>query len=276
MDPEGEEAVDLPAALGEARRPYDEERERRANQRREEVAERERLRSDPEALRAHLRRWSNRRDWTRALDPAAAAAFEIALERDEEMAEVERRALLTLAAMFADPLALRLSEEQPTARQRGAFADLAEHYRAGQLSAVGDLSGRFGEGPALRQARGRLEGGEMLSERGISWLEQKAADDRRSREQQERLAVAYFEWREQEARRLAKAQGIAARLRKGPEDFIDEIDRRALRVCKVCEEIAYPDPEQARYERERSDVASHCHFCGEGGSLLDIGEETDR
>lgn len=88
-----------------------------------------------------------------------------------------------------------------------------------------------------------------------SWLEQRAADDRRSREEQERLACDYLSWREEEARRLAKAQGIARRLRSGPEDFIDEVDRRSLRVCKDCGEIAYPDPERARHERGRHHVA---------------------
>jgi len=50
------EPVDLLGALPEARRPYDEEMARTQARRREEEAERERLLSDPEALRSHLQR----------------------------------------------------------------------------------------------------------------------------------------------------------------------------------------------------------------------------
>lgn len=57
---EDEDAVDLLAGLREARRPFDEERKRVAAERREEEAERERLRTDPEALRGHLRYWHGR------------------------------------------------------------------------------------------------------------------------------------------------------------------------------------------------------------------------
>ena len=53
-------SVDLLAVLREARRPYDEELAREAVERREQEAKRERLCSDPEALRAHLRTWGER------------------------------------------------------------------------------------------------------------------------------------------------------------------------------------------------------------------------
>ncbi|MBS1884838.1 MAG: hypothetical protein JSS97_17965, partial [Actinobacteria bacterium] len=53
------------------------------------------------------------------------------------------------------------------------------------------------------------------------------------------------------------------RLRNGPDTFLDEIDRRSLRVCRRCREIAYPDPERARYKRRTYDIAFRCHFCGE-------------
>ncbi len=79
--------------------------------------------------------------------------------------------------------------------------------------------------------------------------------------QQARLRRDYLQRREDRARRRAKAQRIVARLRHGPEDFLEEIDREALRVCRTCEEIAYPDPERARYERRSYDVAFRCHFC---------------
>jgi hypothetical protein len=113
--------------------------------------ERERLRSDPAALREHLRRWRHR-DWgVGRLGPLAAKALEITLEREEELAEAERQALLALGAMFADPLHLRLAEGEPTADRQIVFDQLAEHQCARQLDEIGELTRRFGKGLALRK-----------------------------------------------------------------------------------------------------------------------------
>lgn len=100
--PRYEEPVDLLDALSEARRPDDEDVERWQAQRREEEAERDRLLSDPEALRSHLRRWQHR-DWgVKRLGDAAATALAITLEEDGELDRVEREALVALGGMFAD------------------------------------------------------------------------------------------------------------------------------------------------------------------------------
>ncbi len=267
---EGEQPVDLLAALREARRPHDEDLARREAERRQEEAERERLRADPAALRDRLRSWRHR-DWgIERLGERAATALEHTVERDGPLAEAERRALLALGGMFADPLHLRLAEREPAAAERLAFERLAEHCRSAQLGQLDRLAERFGEGPALRAARGRLQAGELLSGADASWLlEQKAADDGRSRAGQERLRADYLAWREGEARRRHKARRLPARLRSGPESFLSEIDRRALRRCRACGEIAYPDPERARYERKRYHVAFRCHFCA-GETLAEI------
>lgn len=256
-----DESGDLLAVLRGARRPYDEAREREEADRREKDAERERLRSDPAALREHLRRWRHR-DWdVGRLGPLAAEALEITLERDEELAKAEHQGLLALGAMFADPLHLRLAEGEPSAERQRILDGLVEHQRARQLEEIGDLVRRFGEGPALRKARARLRAGELLAAADVSWLRREAVDDERSRSEQERLRSDYLASREERARRRWKTQRLVARLRNGAEDFLEEIDRKALRFCRSCEEIAYPDPERARYERGRYDIAFRCHFC---------------
>jgi hypothetical protein len=108
-------------------------------------------------------------------------------------------------------------------------------------------------------------------------LFQEAADDERSRSEQERLHSDYLASREEWARRRWKSQRLVARLRNGPEDFLEAIDRKALRFCRSCEEIAYPDPERARYERGRYDVAFRCHFCdGRDLSAWEPSTEGDR
>jgi hypothetical protein len=256
-----DESGDLLAVLRGARRPYDEACQREETERRDEDAERERLRSDPAALHEHLRKWRHRGWGIERLGPVAAKALEITLERNEELAEAEHRALLALGAMFADPLRLQLTEGEPSAERRTVFDELVEHQRARQLEETGELAQRFGEGPALREARARLRAGELLTAADLSWLRQQAADDERSRSEQERLHSDYLAFREKRARGRWKSQRLVTRLRNGPEDFLEEIDRKALRFCNSCEEIAYPDPERARYERGRYDVAFRCHFC---------------
>jgi hypothetical protein len=272
-DPEKDHAVDLLAVLREARRPFDEERERIVADRREADEERERLLTDPEALREHLRRWWGREAdrYLAALGEEVAAALEITLLRDDAADEIEARALLALAATFADPLHPGPAEE-PTARQSRAFADLAERHREEQRGRIADLALRHGDGPALRRTRRRVENGDLLPSEEVSRLDVEAADDERSREEQERLASAYLTWREEEARRLAKDRSLIARLGTRPQEFFEEVDRRSLRLCRRCGEIAYPDPERARGERRRPDVAFRCHSCG-GTALAEIDRE---
>jgi hypothetical protein len=255
------EGVHLLAVLRGARRPYDEECEQREAERREKDAERERLRSDAAALREHLRRWRHR-DWgIGRLGTLAATALEVTLERDEEPSEAERQALLALGAMFADPLRLQLAEGEPTPERKAVLNELVAYHRTRQLQEIEELAGRLGEGPALRKTRGLLRAGELLAVADLSSLRLGAEDDGRSRTEQERLRSEYRSSREERALHRWKSQRLFTRLHSGPEDFLEEIDRKALRLCRTCEEIAYPDPERARYERERRDVAFRCHFC---------------
>jgi hypothetical protein len=268
-----EEPVDLLSALSEARHPYDEEVARWQAQRREEEAERKRLLSDPAALRSHLRRWRHR-DWgIKRLGDAAAAALAITLEGDGELDRVEREALAALGGMFADLHVPQLSERESSATERQAFEALAHHYRDEQLERIDGIVGRFGEVPSLRKARQRVEEGALLKGDDVRWLGDEMDRDGKSRAAQERLFKGYLSWRKREAERLVNAQGMLARLRSHPEDFFAQIDRRSLRRCGGCEEIAYPDPENAR-DRKKRHVATRCHYCG-GGALAEIESPLD-
>lgn len=263
-----EEPVDLRGALQEARRPYDEEVARREARQREEEAERERLLSDPEALHSHLRRWQHR-DWgIKRLGHRAAAALAITLEEERDLDRVEREALRALGPMFADLLVPQLSEREPSAAERQAFEALARRHKAEQLERLAGATRRRSDGPALRKARRRIEDGELLAKRDVSLLAYALDRDDESRAAQKRLREDYLAWREREAQRLLKAQGMIARLRGHPEDFFARIDQRALRRCRACEEIAYPNPENARNYAKRH-VATDCHYCG-AGALAEI------
>lgn len=261
---EGESSVDLLTALREARRPYDEEVARWEARRREDEAEAKRLRSDPEALRSHLRARPGH-DWAlHGLGRLPAEALRITLGGTDPLAGAERGALLALGGLFADPLRGSFGGREPTGEERRALDGLVVHHHADQLRQVADLARRFGGGPTLRRTRDRLETDGLLDASEVSTLAHRAKDDERSRAEQERLHSDYLIWRDGEVRRLAKGQGLAARLRRRPDDFLEEVDRRSLRVCRDCEEVAYPDPERTRYGCGRPDVASRCHFCGRG------------
>lgn len=271
---EDSQALDLLAALREARRPYDEAREEAAADRREREARCERLKTDPEKLRQHLRSYRHR-DWNiKSLGERTARALEVTLERDGQLSDVERRALAALGSLFADPLGLRLVEREVNDGERWALDDLCEHHQEEQRRKIVELAGRFGDGPQLRAAARRLRAGELLRDSEASWLERRAEEDRDSRAEQKRLAADYLIWREEEVRRLLKAQGLAARLSKRPEDFLDTIDRRSLCRCETCEEIAYPDPERTEKRwGAQPEVAERCHFCGATTALAELGEE---
>ena len=179
----------------------------RGGGRREEAAERERLASDPEALREHLRRWWGSEPRLGGLDEVVAGALAITLGGTEPLAEAERRALLAIGTMLGDPLRPLPPDEEPTGRQRRAFEELVEHHRDEQLGRIADLALRHGEGPALRQAQRQVAGGDLLSSSEVSWLDTKASDDARSRKEQERLASDYAVCRVGAARRLARDAG---------------------------------------------------------------------
>ncbi len=266
-----EEPVDLLTALREARRPYDEEVARWQAQRHEEDAERERLLSDPEALRSHLRRWEHH--GIKRLGERVATALRITLEYESPLAEVEREALRALGGMYADLLRLELADREPTSKERHALDRLAEHHRRFQLEQVDSIVARSEAGPSLRKARQRIEEGKLLTRDDVRQLGDEAGRDRESRAAQKRLREDYLAWREQEAERLVKAQGIIARLRSRPEDFFAQLDRRSLRRCPACEEIAYPDPENARDYAKRH-LATRCHYCGTG-TLAEVEPSTD-
>ncbi len=266
---EDEQAVDLLAALREARRPFDEElsaRDARAPRGRSQaraVALRPRGAARPPSVLV-APRLGHRATWAR---PAAAALSDHPRNWTDPLEDAEREALATLGAMFVDPLDLQLDE-------RGADAERAPRLRRACPSTTWpeqlDLARRTGR--ALRRGSGAAQGAQAARRRRafstateLSWGLADEGQARRRAPAPGRSACAsdYLGWREQEARQLAKAQGIAGRLRNGPEDFLDEVDRRSLRFCPAARRSPTPTPKRASHERGAGhDVACRCHFCG--------------
>ena len=262
---DAERTTDLLGILRAARRPYDEEEAREGAQRREEEAERDLLRSDPEALAERLR-GELRYGWgSDQLGQPATDALCLSLEGEGgALDDIERRALEAVGGMLAEPIDARLADREPTPSEREALAALVAHHRAVQLARLDEVVERFGEGPHVRQRRRWLESDELLSADNLDELLRDGEQDREGAVEQERLRGDYLLWREREAKRLAKLQGFIARHRTGHDAFLAEVDRGALRRCSRCEVIAYPDPERKPRPGGRRHVAGRCHFCGAG------------
>jgi Replication-relaxation len=259
----GEQATDLLGILRAARRPYDQANARQEARRREEEAERERLRSDPEALAKRLR-GELRHGWgDDQLGRPATDALRLSGEGNGTLNEIERRALEAVGGMLAEPLAARLADREPTPSEREALAALVAHHRASQIERLDEAAKQFGEGPKVRRRRRWLEGGDLLGTRSLEELAHDAEQDRESAAEQDRLRENYLRVREATAERIAKRHGFIARRRIGHDAFLAQVDRERLRRCSGCEEIVYPDPER-EHGPARRDVAAYCHFCGSG------------
>jgi len=259
---DGEQATDLLGILRAARMPHDEVKEREEAKRREEEAERERLRSDPDALAERLR-GELRYAWgDEQLGRGATDALRLSVQGEGGLNEIERAALKAVGGMLAEPIAARLAEGGPTPSEREALAALVAHHRASQLGRLDEMAGRFGEGPKVRQRRRWLEDGDLLDTGSLARLPHDAEHDREAATEQDRLREDYLRWREGEAKRLGKMHGFIARRRIGHDAFLAEVDRGALRLCSGCEEIVYPDPERKPRPGGRRHVAARCHFCG--------------
>ncbi|HWA54942.1 MAG TPA: replication-relaxation family protein [Solirubrobacterales bacterium] len=259
---DGVQVTDLLGILRAARRPYDEANEREEAKCREEDAERDRLRSDPDALAERLR-GEFRYAWgADRLGRATTDALRLSVQGENRLNEIERAALKAVGEMLAEPIAARLADRDPTPSEREALAALVAYHRASQIERLNETAKRFGEGPKLRRRRRSLEDGDLLRDASLDELALDAEQDRESGVEQDRLRENYLRWREGEAKRLGKTHGFIARHRIGHDAFLADVDRGALRLCSGCEEIVYPDPERKPRPGGRRHVAGRCHFCG--------------
>ena len=155
----------------------------------------------------------------------------------------ERQGAAGTRGSVCDPLHLQLADRKPSPEERAALEGLASHYRSEQLLLIGELAERFGEGPALRNARERIEAGELLGAADSSWLKQKAEEDQRSRAEQQRLRGAYLGRREAGGQAAGEGPGPRGTPSQGAGGF-PRGDRSELpSPLPDCEETAYPDPE---------------------------------
>jgi hypothetical protein len=257
--------------LRAARAPYDTARAEQDAAQRASEAERERLRSDPDAWRALLQehRLYVRSEHFEQFGTTAVRALELLLASTRPMEPVERSAFTGVARQLdRDPLEGRLALEPvpASAVDREAVARLVDAYRACQRERVAQFACRCGCGPMLRRHHDQLASGGLIDVFACEHLEQDAARDQQARTEQERLRIGYLTWREHEARRRKHDIPLHARLAQGRAAVLALIDGEQLRVCPSCGEIAYPaepvsDPRRYAEWRPRREPPC-CHFCG--------------
>jgi len=258
----------LTDCLNKARIAYDASRAKEEAEERSREAKRERLRTRPEALRAHLiEKHVRLHDHLGQFGTAGAAALELLLASREDMSEIERDAFAAVVHQLdtedvLDPQA-KPGPVPPPVHDLEAVELLADTYRRRQRARVRELAGRYGVGPQLRHHQRQLDRGELLSTYSVDGLEDAAKRDQDARREQQRLRVAYLDRRDREGRARKHQLGLAARLAHGHAALHSVIDRERLRVCRRCDEIVYPDGlGRDRYGSPVYKAAERCHFCG--------------
>ncbi len=254
----------LGGCLEAARAPYDRERAARAAHQRAEAQQSERLLSDMDALRGHLRekRWALGH-YLRAFGDAGVRAFETAIESNQPLEPAERAALEVFARQLGDDvldLGLRRTPD-PDEPDRRAVQALIDLYRARQRARIEELVGRYGELPVLRRARQRLDNSELLEGYAVDALAGDAKRELEGREEQQRRRCAYLGFREDEARRLARERGLLRRFSQSREELYPLVDQRWLKVCEHCRELVYPGESEHHDGFPVPAAGPRCHYC---------------
>lgn len=252
--------------LGDARAPYEEERAYRQAREQAEARKQRGLLDEPGALRAHLHREECFLSaYIEALGPLGGLAVRLMLASSGQPQPVERRVLRAIARdlgdALVDPGASVLSE--PGAAVKSEAASLADSYRCAQQERLDALVGRYGDGPRLREARGRLRAGQLIEGHALQWLAREAEQDAAGREDQRECHGAYLAWRERAARQLARNAGPLGRLTHHAQDFYQQLDQQSLGICRRCQEITYPQAHTAGGRNARP----ACHYCHETGPV---------
>jgi hypothetical protein len=271
VDFDGNELLTLQDVLEAARSPY--EQIQRANQKRKETLDRKRaeLHSNPAAAREALRRFEGSHDsYLEELGPAAQRATEILIASTDIPLPREQAVLQTLVTDLEDVLVQPgfLRPPPPSADTRRETDLLANVYRERQQRMTEELAGRYGEGPCLRRARETLRDGELLDRLKVQRLLDAAKSDADARDEQQRLRLAYLEWRDAAARQMVRNSGPLGRLTRSREEFFPQLDSERLHVCDTCQEIVFPTTDKNSADQ----MPARCHYCRKRERLTPHGE----
>lgn len=263
-DLDGNAGHTLADILGAARAPHEQALARRQQQANAEEVRRRTLRDDPGAMRKLLVDYAYAlAAYRRAFGPAGERAIELLQASTGTLSAGERAALHTIARDLDQALPEPRANDLPSpgATVRSEIALLVEHYRATQSQQVAALADRHGVGPSLRRASRTLRDGGLLDPSTLLHLQGDAERDAAGRREQQERQMAYLQWRDRAARRLARDAGLLGRLTHHAEDFYDQLDQQRLRICASCGETIYqPAPDAGSFGSAGS---PSCHYCRE-------------
>ncbi len=256
----GHEGLRLLDMLHGAREPYGRALARRREREEAEEQQRRHLREDPDAMRKHLRHHEHSlASYFQALGPVGVQAIELLRASTDPPSLDEREVLRVIVRDLGEALLDPGMSALPPlgAGVDGEVALLIDSYRSAQQKRLHALADQYGEGPRLREAHESLRSGELIDHPALSRLRLDAERDAAGRQEQHERRLAYLEWRENAARRLARQAGPLGRLTHRREDFFPQIDRESLGVCRRCREIVYP----ADCASGHGDRGPACHYC---------------
>jgi hypothetical protein len=263
-DLDGNAGLTLTDVLNAARKPYERAQANRREREEADEARRRELRDDPEAMRKFLAEHVYElAAYVQALGTAGEQAVELLRASTGAPSPDERGVLRAIARDLDQALPEPHAHDLPSPGEgvRGEIALLTEDYRATQSRQLTALADRHGTGPSLRRASNVLSKGGLLDRATLIQLPADAARDAAGRDEQHDRRVAYLEWREQAARRLARSAGPLGRLTHHAEDFYGQLDQERLRACGSCGETIYP-PARATDSFRYTNPPS-CHYCRE-------------
>jgi hypothetical protein len=262
-DLDGNAGLTLADILGAARAPYEQALAYRQQQADAEEARRQTLRDDPGAMRKLLVDYAYALSaYTQALGSNGERAINLLRASTSRPSGDEREALRAIARDLDHALPEPRAHElpSPSAAVGETIALLVEHYRATQSQQVAALADRHGAGPSLRRASHTLREGGLLDHATLRHLQSDAEHDAAGRREQHERHLAYLEWRDRAARRLAREAGPLGRLTHRAEDFHEQLDRERLRTCGRCGETIYPPRDTGSFDFAG---APACHYCRE-------------
>jgi hypothetical protein len=261
-DLDGKVGLTLTDVLGTARAPYARALASQHEHEQAQDARRRALREDPEAMRRFLAEHAYElAAYVQALGAGGEQAVELLRASTGRPSPDERGVLSAIAADLDRALPEPHAQDLPSpgAGVRGEIALLIEHYRATQSRDVNALADRHGVGPSLHRASDVLSGGGLIDHITRTQLPADAARDTAGRREQHERQLAYLEWRDHAARRLARDAGPLGRLTHRAEGYYAQLDQERLRVCGRCGETIYPP--EAAVGNFRSTRSPSCHYC---------------
>ncbi len=222
---------------------------------------RERLLSDPEALRDKICHEHGFADLAEALSGEEGIAMEILLSSVRAMDETERSAFRFFSerVRFTRYDAPEASHDAADASdsERAAMRDLVRHYLSRQRRVIAAAWARCPQCPSVLRAIAHLDKGGLLRHHELRAIDHLIEKDRQLSRAEDERRRDYLEWR---ARRVEderlRLRG-ATRLLFSSARAAARIDHERLRFCAGCGRVVIPIVSEPAKQKELE-----CGFCG--------------